>query len=156
MAHHRLGIVMHGVTGRMGLNQHLTRSILAIRANGGVRLASGDTVMPDPLLLGRNAQKLDQISRDTGIDAVTTDYDAAIGSADHSVFFDAGSTLRRPELLTRAIAAGKHIYCEKPVGIVSRVVREGRGPGRASRGEVWRRDGQALLAWPDQNSAAAR
>ena len=115
MATHRLGLVMHGVTGRMGLNQHLKRSILAIRDAGGVALANGDRVVPEPLLLGRNDRKLRAIARATGLDAYTTDYDAAIRSAEHSLFFDAGATLMRSELIGKAIAAGKHVYCEKPV-----------------------------------------
>ncbi|MDP7295362.1 MAG: Gfo/Idh/MocA family oxidoreductase, partial [Vicinamibacterales bacterium] len=114
MATHRLGIVMHGVTGRMGLNQHLRRSIAALRADGGVVLGNGDRVMPDPLLLGRDESKLAAIGAETG-DAYTTDYDAAIGSSEHALFFDAATTLMRPDLLARAIAAGKHLYCEKPV-----------------------------------------
>ena len=63
MATRRLGIIMHGVTGRMGTNQHLVRSILAIRADGGVRLANGDTVIPDPILVGRNADKLEALAK---------------------------------------------------------------------------------------------
>ena len=115
MATHRLGLVMHGVTGRMGLNQHLKRSILAIRDAGGVPLRSGDRVVPEPLLLGRNEAKLRAIADETGLGSYTTDYDAAIGSSEHTLFFDAGATLMRPELLSKAIAAGKHVYCEKPV-----------------------------------------
>jgi predicted dehydrogenase len=115
MATTRLGIIMHGVTGRMGYNQHLVRSILAIRDQGGVLLANGDRVMPDPILVGRNAEKVDAIALKHGITRTSTDLDAALSSPDDTVFFDAGSTQMRAELLTKAISAGKHIYCEKPV-----------------------------------------
>ena len=115
MAERRLGIIMHGVSGRMGMNQHLTRSIVAIRRQGGVRLSDGTRVMPDPLLVGRNGEKLQKLAAEYGVDRWTTDLDAALASRDHPVFFDAASTKLRPPLLRKAIAAGKHVYCEKPV-----------------------------------------
>jgi predicted dehydrogenase len=111
----RLGIIMNGVTGRMGTNQHLVRSIVAIRAQGGVTLANGDRVMPDPILVGRNKDKLSQLAKAHGITRVTTDLDAALADPNDTVFFDAATTQMRPALLGKAIAAGKHIYCEKPV-----------------------------------------
>ena len=111
----RLGIIMNGVTGRMGMNQHLVRSIMEIRAQGGVLLASGERVMPDPILIGRNEQKLAALARKHGIERWSTDLDRALANADDAVFFDAATTQLRPTLLARAIAAGKHIYCEKPV-----------------------------------------
>jgi len=89
MAEKRLGIVMHGVTGRMGMNQHLARSIVAIREQGGVRLSDGTRVMPDPLLVGRNDEKLQRLAAEHGVDRWTTDLDAALASRDHAVFFDA-------------------------------------------------------------------
>src|SRR3984957_6022348 len=115
MAIQRLGVIMHGVTGRMGYNQHLVRSIAAIRSSGGVRLPNGDRVMPDPILVGRNAEKLEEIAKLHDISRHTTDLGAALANAGDSVFFDAGSTQMRVALLERAIAAGKHVYCEKPV-----------------------------------------
>ena len=115
MAEQRLGIIMNGVTGRMGTNQHLARSIAAIRAQGGVRLANGDRVMPDPILVGRSAEKLKALAKAHGVERWTTDLDAALKNKKDTVFFDAASTQMRPTLLKRAIAAGKHIYCEKPV-----------------------------------------
>jgi predicted dehydrogenase len=115
MAVNRLGIIMHGVTGRMGYNQHLVRSILAIRDQGGVTLASGDKVMPDPILVGRNEEKLAEIARTHGISRYTTNLDQALGNKEDVLFFDAGSTQMRADLLTKAINAGKMIYCEKPV-----------------------------------------
>lgn len=111
----RLGIIMHGVTGRMGMNQHLIRSILAIRKEGGVTLSNGDKVMPDPILVGRNAEKIAQLARSQGIERWTTDLDAALKNPDDTVFFDAGTTQMRPALLAKAIRAGKHVYCEKPI-----------------------------------------
>ena len=115
MATQRLGIVMHGVTGRMGLNQHLVRSIVAIRAEGGVLLPNGDRVMPDPILVGRNAEKVAALGRQYGIERTTADLGAALADRKNSVFFDAATTQMRAYLVTRAIEAGKHIYCEKPV-----------------------------------------
>jgi predicted dehydrogenase len=115
MAVTRLGIIMHGVTGRMGYNQHLVRSILAIRDQGGVPLVSGDKVMPDPILVGRNEDKLAEIARKHGISRHTTNLDQALGNKEDALFFDAGSTQMRADLLTKAINAGKMIYCEKPV-----------------------------------------
>src|SRR5262245_36562220 len=115
MAVRRLGIVMYGVTGRMGLNQHLERSIVAIRAQGGVALPNGDSVMPDPILVGRNAEKLAALARRYGIERSTTDLDAALKNPDDTVFFDAATTQMRADLLTRAIDEGRTIYCVKPV-----------------------------------------
>jgi predicted dehydrogenase len=114
MANRRLGVIMSGVTGRMGTNQHLIRSILAIRADGGVTLANGDYVMPDPILVGRNAEKVEALARTHGVERWTDDLDAALANRDDAVYFDAGTTQMRPQLLERAIAAGKHVYCEKP------------------------------------------
>jgi predicted dehydrogenase len=115
MGQQRLGIIMNGVTGRMGMNQHLIRSINAIRAQGGVVLRNGDTVMPDPILVGRNERKLAQLAKQNGIARWTTDLEGALKNADDTVFFDAATTKLRAALLHKAIAAGKHIYCEKPI-----------------------------------------
>src|SRR5262249_29099413 len=115
MAQQRLGIIMNGVTGRMGTNQHLVRSIVAIRAQGGVALANGDRVMPDPILVGRNADKTRRLAEAHGIERWTTDLDAALHNRDDEIFFDAATTQMRAGLLAQAIDAGKHIYCEKPV-----------------------------------------
>jgi predicted dehydrogenase len=114
MKEKRIGIIMHGVTGRMGMNQHLIRSILEIRRQGGVALRDGTRVMPDPILVGRNPAKLEELANKHGVQRWTTDLKKALDSNDE-IFFDAASTQLRPRLLKRAIAAGKHIYCEKPV-----------------------------------------
>lgn len=115
MATQRLGIIMNGVTGRMGLNQHLVRSIVAIRKQGGVQLSNGDRVMPDPILVGRNAEKVAALAGQYGIERSTSDLDAALKNPDDTVFFDAATTQMRTDLLTKAINAGKHVYCEKPI-----------------------------------------
>jgi predicted dehydrogenase len=114
MAEKRLGIIMHGVTGRMGANQHLARSIAAIREHGGVRLADGTRVMPDPILVGRRPDALRALAQAHRIERTTTDLDAVLGDKSFTVFFDAASTQLRPTILKKAIAAGKHVYCEKP------------------------------------------
>ncbi len=114
MAEQRLGIIMHGVTGRMGANQHLARSIAAIRAQGGVVLQDGTRVMPDPILVGRRLDALQALARAHGVERVSTDLDQALANKADTVFFDAASTQLRPKLVQRAIAAGKHVYCEKP------------------------------------------
>jgi predicted dehydrogenase len=114
MGERRIGIIMHGVTGRMGTNQHLVRSIRAIREQGGVALRDGTRLVPDPILVGRSAGKLEALADAHGIDRWTQDLDAALGEPDDEIFFDAASTQLRAALLKRAIAAGKHVYCEKP------------------------------------------
>jgi predicted dehydrogenase len=114
MTEKRLGIIMNGVTGRMGTNQHLVRSILAIRAEGGVALADGTRIMPDPILVGRNAEKLAALARQHGVERITTDLDRALADRSDTVYFDAATTQLRKPNLEKAIAAGKHIYCEKP------------------------------------------
>ena len=111
----RVGIVMHGITGRMGLNQHLIRSIVALRAEGGVLLSNGERVMPDPVLVGRNATRLEEIARKYGIERWTTDLEGALADPDDSIFFDAATTQMRAELISKALDAGKHVYCEKPI-----------------------------------------
>ena len=114
MTTRRLGIVMHGVTGRMGMNQHLIRSIKAIREQGGVSLTNGDRIMPDPILIGRGAERMQALARQHGIERWGTDLDEALANKSDTVFFDAATTQMRPALIMKAIAAGKHVYCEKP------------------------------------------
>ncbi len=115
MRQQRIGIIMHGVTGRMGMNQHLIRSVLAIRDQGGLELSDGSFLMPDPIIVGRNADKIEALAKAHGVERFTTDLDAALANPNDTIFFDAASTQMRPGLLKRAIDAGKHVYSEKPV-----------------------------------------
>jgi predicted dehydrogenase len=112
---HSVGIIMNGVTGRMGLNQHLDRSLYAIIQQGGVRLNDAEAIMPRPLLVGRSPSKLEAISAKFGGLPWTTNLDEALSRADYPVYFDAQTTDRRADAVRQAIAAGKHIYCEKPI-----------------------------------------
>src|SRR5436190_15746162 len=111
----RIGIIMNGVTGRMGLNQHLVGSIVAIRRQGGVTLPGGGRVVPDPILVGRSEAKLREIARAHGIERVSTDLDSCLANPADAVYFDATLTSARVDHVRRAIAAGKHVYCEKPL-----------------------------------------
>src|ERR1700693_5782721 len=109
----RVGIIMFGVTGRMGTNQHLERSIAEIRGEGGLRL--GDArLLPDPILVGGNPEKLRKLAAKYGVEHWSTDLDATLCDARYEIFFDASATSVRVGAVKRAIAAGKHIYCEKP------------------------------------------
>ncbi len=113
--YHRLGVIMNGVTGRMGTNQHLVRSILAIRSQGGIALADGRRIWPDPILVGRSEHKVRALAEQHGIGRWSTDLDACLADTGDCVYFDAQTTDARPDAVRAAIAAGKHVYCEKPV-----------------------------------------
>ena len=97
MTTQRLGLIMNGVTGRMGLNQHLIRSIVAIRDQGGVLLANGDRVMPDPILVGRDAEKVEALAKRYNVARWTTDLDKALADKNDTIFFDAATTQVRPD-----------------------------------------------------------
>ena len=114
MRTHTIGIIMNGVTGRMGTNQHLVRSILAIRQQGGVKLGPDEAIMPEVILVGRNENKLRALAAQHGVERFTTDLDAALSDPRYSIYFDALTTNLRVPNVRKAIAAGKHIYAEKP------------------------------------------
>jgi predicted dehydrogenase len=110
-----IGIVLNGVTGRMGYRQHLVRSLLAIREQGGLELADGTRLWPEPILVGRRESALKQIAERHGLERWTTDLDRALAEPDAEIYFDAQVTPARAAAIRRAIAAGKHVYTEKPV-----------------------------------------
>lgn len=112
---HRVGIIMNGVTGRMGTNQHLKRSIIAIINQGGIHLGSDEVIMPDPVLVGRNEAKLKALCEEFNIENFSTDLDSVLQDNRYSVYFDSQTTGRRAESVRRAVDAGKQIYCEKPI-----------------------------------------
>jgi predicted dehydrogenase len=115
MTRRSIGIIVNGVTGRMGYRQHLVRSLLAIRESGGVTLADGTTVWPEPVLVGRNETKLREIAERHGLTEWTTDLTSALARDDVEIYFDAQVTQQREKAIRQAIEAGKHIYTEKPL-----------------------------------------
>lgn len=119
MKKHNVGIIMNGVTGRMGTNQHYIRSILAIRKQGGVKFNDGEVIWPEPVLVGRSEAKLAQLAAmDEGV-RWTTDLDAELAKPENTIYFDSQTTGRRASAVKKAIAAGKHVYCEKPTAVTS-------------------------------------
>jgi predicted dehydrogenase len=110
-----VGVIMNGVTGRMGTNQHLVRSILAIRQQGGVELADAGRIMPEPVLVGRRAEKLRDLAGSTGVERWTTDLAEVLSDPAFPIYFDTQATSVRPDAVRAAIAGGKHVYCEKPI-----------------------------------------
>ncbi|MBL6644672.1 MAG: Gfo/Idh/MocA family oxidoreductase [Flavobacteriaceae bacterium] len=121
MKKHTVGIIMNGVTGRMGTNQHLIRSIVAILDQGGVHINSDEVIIPDVVLVGRNETKLKALSQRTGIEKWTTNLDSVLNDSNYQVYFDAQTTGRRADAILKAIAQGKHIYCEKPVATETKI-----------------------------------
>lgn len=121
---HKLGIVMNGVTGRMGTNQHLLRSIVAIIKQGGVKISDNETIMPDPILVGRNAAKLESLAAASGVTRWTLNLDEALADKHNVIYFDSQTTDRRADAVKAAIQAGKHIYCEKPTAVTTEAAYE--------------------------------
>ena len=124
MKEHKIGIIMNGVTGRMGTNQHLLRSIAAIIKQGGVKINAEETIMPDPILVGRNISKLEKLCELSGVKRMTTDLDEALADKNNIIYFDAQVTGRRADAVKQAVKAGKHIYCEKPVAVDTKIAME--------------------------------
>ena len=114
---HTIGIIMNGVTGRMGTNQHLLRSVAEIIREGGVKLSPSERIMPDPILMGRNPVKLRELAARAGVTRWSTDLDAALADPHNVIYFDSQTTDRRAPGVRAAIKAGKHIYCEKPTAV---------------------------------------
>ncbi len=110
----RLGIIVNGATSGLARHQHL-RALLALRAEGGLALKNGERIIPDPILVGRNEARLRALSAEIGIERWTTDLDAALSEKYDDIFFDVAATGGRFDIVCRAIAAGKHVYCEKPI-----------------------------------------
>lgn len=114
MTRRTVRIAMNGVTGRMGYRQHLVRSILAIRELGGLDLGDGEVLWPEPVLVGRRAHALEELAARHGLTEWSTDLDAVLADDTIDIYFDAQVTSARVEAIKKAIAAGKHIYTEKP------------------------------------------
>src|SRR5215468_5423489 len=108
-------VALNGVTGRMGYRQHLVRSLLAIREQGGIRLEDGSCLYPEPILVGRNEERLRAIAERHGLDRWTTSVDEVLSDPSVDVYFDTQVTSAREVALRNAIEAGKHVYTEKPV-----------------------------------------
>jgi predicted dehydrogenase len=113
----KVGIIMNGVTGRMGTNQHLLRSIAEIIKQGGVKIGPDETIMPDPVLVGRDENKLQRLCSLSGVNKMSTDLDTVLADPSNIIYFDAQTTTRRADAVKNAVRAGKHIYCEKPVAM---------------------------------------
>lgn len=117
MKQHTIGVIMNGVTGRMGTNQHLMRSMVEIIKQGGVRIGPGETITPDPVLVGRDMNKLQKLAAMSGISKVTTNLDEVLADPHYQIYFDAQTTGRRADAVRKAVAAKKHVYCEKPTAV---------------------------------------
>jgi len=124
MKEHHIGIIMNGVTGRMGTNQHLIRSIDAIIKQGGVRIGPDEVIMPEAILVGRSESKLRDLCARTSVTKYTTNLDEALADPNYTVYFDSQTTGRRADGVRKAVAAGKHIYCEKPIAVDSKTALE--------------------------------
>ena len=116
---HKVGIIMNGVTGRMGTNQHLLRSLVPIIEAGGVQVSPTEYILPEVVLVGRNPIKLAALSKRSGVEKWTTDLDEVLADEKYSIYFDAQTTDRREPSVLKAIAAGKHVYCEQHTALTT-------------------------------------
>src|ERR1700758_1215290 len=114
MGERTIGVVIEGATGRLGTTQHL-RSLMAIRSEGGLPLANGDRLVPEPVLLGRNPAKLAALAEANGGLEWSTDRGACLADPEIAIYFDATATGGRPARAAAALDAGKHVYVEKPL-----------------------------------------
>ena len=121
---HKIGIIMNGVTGRMGTNQHLIRSLAAIIAEGGLKATENDIILPDLVLVGRNEIKLKKLAERVQVENWTTNLEEALADKKYQIYFDAQTTGRRADDIKKAVAAGKHIYCEKPIATSTDIALE--------------------------------
>jgi predicted dehydrogenase len=112
---HKIGVIMNGVTGRMGTNQHLIRSLAAIISQGGVKVSDNAVIMPELVLVGRNENKLKALAERTQVERWTTNMEEVLSDDRYQIYFDAQTTGRRADAIKKAVAAGKHVYCEKPI-----------------------------------------
>jgi predicted dehydrogenase len=112
---HKIGVIMNGVTGRMGTNQHLIRSLAAIISQGGVKVSDNAVIMPELVLVGRNENKLKALAERTQVERWTTNMEDVLSDDRYQIYFDAQTTGRRADAIKKAVAAGKHVYCEKPI-----------------------------------------
>ena len=107
MKQHTVGVIMNGVTGRMGTNQHLMRSMVEIIKQGGVKAGPGEIIMPDPILIGRDVNKLEKLSAMSGVKKISTDLDKVLADPHYTIYFDAQTTGRRADAINKAVKAGK-------------------------------------------------
>ena len=124
MKTHKIGIIMNGVTGRMGTNQHLIRSLAAIIAEGGLKATENDIILPDLVLVGRNKNKLKKLAERVQIENWTTNLEEVLADKNYKIYFDAQTTGRRADAIKKAVAAGKHVYCEKPIATSTEIALE--------------------------------
>jgi len=124
MKQHTVGVIMNGVTGRMGTNQHLLRSIAEIIKQGGLKIGADEIIMPDPVLVGRDVHKLEKLCRLSGVKKMTTNLNDALADSHNTIYFDAQTTGRRADAVRQAVKAGKHIYCEKPTAVDTKTALE--------------------------------